>query len=136
MTPFHPKLRRALLEDKKNKAAGLTPESLDAYEAMLVQYFYAANYSPTKYRSECDELYNSIVKFQADHLPNLAAISAKWLRNQKKIVLSNFGGLELHHKIIKRLLFIGLNFIRVVTGSFRKHQQPGEAGTTHQNEQK
>ncbi|MDZ7319568.1 MAG: hypothetical protein ONB11_10460 [candidate division KSB1 bacterium] len=134
MTPFHPKLRRALLEDKTHVEQGLTPELLDSYEALLVQYFYAANYSTKKHRSELDTLLKSIADFQRRYLPNLAAIQTKWVKQQKRIVLSNLGGLELHRQIVKRLWFVGHFIMAFIAGLFRKNQQPDQVGTTHQNE--
>lgn len=134
MTPLHPKLRRALLKDSEHKKNGLTPEMLDSYEAMLAQYFYSANYPENKKSKQRENLYNSIVQFQATYLPNWSTTQAAWLRDRKKIVRSNFGGIELHHKIVGKLWFVGPSIQRLGIGWLRKDKQREKIVTTHRNE--
>jgi hypothetical protein len=136
MTPLHPKLRRSLLEDSEHKKTGLTPEMLDSYEAMLAQYFYSANYPDNKKNAQRENLYNRIVQFQASYLPNWTVTQAAWLRERKKIVRSNFGGIELQRRIVGKLWRVGRNIQRLGTGWLRKEKQPEKVVTTHRNEQK
>lgn len=134
MTPLHPKLRRALLQDSEHKKNGLTPAMLERYEAMLAQYFYSANYPESEKSTQRKDLYDSIVQFQTSYLPNWPATRATWLQDRKKNVRSNFGGIELHHKIIGKLWFVGRHIPRLGIGWLRKDKQPEKVVTTHRNE--
>lgn len=46
MTPFHPKLRRALLSDEEHRARGLTSRKLKEYEEIAKQLDYDEYYPP------------------------------------------------------------------------------------------
>ncbi len=65
MTPFHPKLRKALLEDPEHRRRGLTPALLIRYEGLLNQAFYD-RYYPEPEHEDC-------YRITAETISNVAA---------------------------------------------------------------
>ena len=89
MTPFHPRLRKALLLYPKTN---LTSEKLIEYEGLVTQLYYLENYwdkiNPNKTPSEKEtilkSLRNQIVEFRKNYMPFFDDVHDTWAENQKK----------------------------------------------------
>jgi len=83
MEPFHPLLRRALLNDKKHKEQGLTPELLMSYEGLVAQLFYLVHYPGNV---TPDPLREEIGEFRGRYMPNFDVIHQKFVAKQKRAI--------------------------------------------------
>lgn len=90
MTPFHPKLRRALLRDKEHRARGLTNERLLAYEGLITQLFYLQYYHDPYTPPNIQQLVKDIEDFRRNFLPNFDQIKRQWLAGQKKAAQNRY----------------------------------------------
>lgn len=122
MEPFHPLLRRALLNDKKHKEQELTPELLMSYEGLVAQLFYLVHYpgqvidvkgddvdakTITEKREETqqvtpDDLREKIGEFRGRYMPNFDVIHQKFVAKQKRAI--NGSHYDLIPEIIEKII--------------------------------
>ena len=96
MSPMHPKLRKALLQDPVHRERGLTARRLSDYEGLLSRLFYLVYYGAegkeqpqgegAGERKTPEDLIREIKTFQDQFMPNYEAIHRQWARNQKRAV--------------------------------------------------
>lgn len=94
MSPMHPRLRRALLEEPLHRSKGLTSVRLQEYEGLLARLFYLVHYpgdeKPQQQKGDTPEdLLRRIREFQERFMPNYRQIHERWAAAQQRRVLSN-----------------------------------------------
>lgn len=97
MTPLHPKLRRALLQDPLHRDRGLTPKKLIEYEGLLTQLYYLVYYSRGFETTDKDLLVRQIFAFRdskspTSFMPNYDRIYRAWIDGQKKALTRHYHG--------------------------------------------
>ena len=91
MSPFHPRLRKALLHDPVHRQAGLTADLLLEYEKLVTQLYYLVHYPakdpPGKLKPE--DLIAQIKEFRQQYMQNYDSVYEKWLAGQRKALRRN-----------------------------------------------
>lgn len=97
MSPFHPKLRRALLREpahRKNKETKLTPDGLLYYESLVTKFYYLKNYHDPVISIDTKQIIGNIQKFHQDYFLKFDEIHSNWVKAQKRAIKYSYYGLN------------------------------------------
>ncbi|RMD91922.1 MAG: hypothetical protein D6814_17640 [Calditrichaeota bacterium] len=140
MSPFHPKLRRALLRDPLHRKNGLNAQLLLEYEKLETQLYYLVHYpaqgNPPKGPGGPDQgppnpvtpesLLEEIKSFRARYMPNFESIHKNWLEGQKRALLRHEFDFAPTGKNLKQLFsYLGRWLIVVFSKNKNPHDPIG-----------
>jgi hypothetical protein len=126
MTPFHPKLRSALLRDPAHLDQGLTIELLMHYENLVIQYYYLEHYPRQQQQTPgrqnnvilveptSEDILEEIKRFSDRYMPNFKEIHEKWVANQRNALKRSYHDLNPMNILKIALRFLGAWFLAAI----------------------